>query len=125
MVRLVLVEQPLDIFTIAIETLALVVRSLVVVERQPFHAVEDGVHGRLGGTLAIRVLDAQYEYAAVAAGEQPAEQRRAGAPDVKISRRTRGKAGAYRHGDSTFLVWTKMRAAADANVRLTCFKDSP
>jgi len=39
------------------------------------------------------VLDAQVEAAAVMAGEQPVEQRRAGAADVEIARRRRGKTG--------------------------------
>jgi len=37
--------------------------------------------------VAVRVLDAEDEYACMVASEQPIEERRTGATDVKVPRR--------------------------------------
>jgi hypothetical protein len=63
----------------------------VPAQPEPAQPVDDRVDRRLGRALAIGVLDAQVEAAAVMAGEQPVEQRRAGAADMKITRRRRGE----------------------------------
>ena len=52
-------------------------------QTQPAEAVEDDVHGFLRVAGYIRVLDAQYERAAVVAGVKPVEKRSARATDVK------------------------------------------
>ena len=82
-----------DHFFIAIETLRLVERPLVVLEPEPRHALEDHLH-RLGrGTLEVRVFDAQDELALHAPGVQPAEQRRAHAADVQQAGGAGGETG--------------------------------
>ena len=53
---------------------------------------------RIGAALAVGVLDAQQELAAVVAGEQVVEQRGAGAADVQQAGRAGGEAGANGHG---------------------------
>ena len=90
-------EHLRDHFAIAIEALGLVVRALVRVEPQPLHAFEDHAHGLVGGALAVRVFDAQDEFAAVAARLQPAEKRRAHAADVQQAGGAWSEAGYYRH----------------------------
>ena len=72
-----------DHFLVAVETLRLVVRPVVVLEPEPLHALEDHLHGLGRGALEVGVLDAQDELAAHAPGIQPAEQRRAHAADVQ------------------------------------------
>ncbi|MNS96878.1 hypothetical protein D3C72_1311960 [compost metagenome] len=48
--------------------------GLFVAEQlQPGQAVEDGLHGVVGRTLAVRVLDADQEFPAPALGVQPVE----------------------------------------------------
>jgi hypothetical protein len=77
--------------------LALVKGPLVVIEAEPLHAVENR-RQRLGRrALAVRVLDAQYERAAVPARVEPAEERRAHAADVQHAGRARREAGSNGH----------------------------
>ena len=97
-VGLALAQELVDDLPVPVHALRLVERPLVVVEAEPLHAVEDRLH-RLGrGALAVGVLDAQDERAAVTARVQPAEQRRAHAADVQHAGGTRGEAGADGHG---------------------------
>jgi hypothetical protein len=49
------------------------------------HAVENRLHGFVGGALAVGVLDAQDEFAAAMTRLQPAVQRGARAADVQIA----------------------------------------
>ena len=92
-------RQPLlDHLAVTRIALGLVERPLVRVQAEPVHAVQDHLHGFGRRTLAVGVLDAQDEYAAVAARVQPAEQRRAHAADVQQAGRARGESGAYGHG---------------------------
>ena len=46
---------------------------------------------RLGGALEIRVIDTQYENAALPLGEQPVEQAGADIADMQLARRRRRK----------------------------------
>jgi hypothetical protein len=62
-------------------------------EAQPGEAVDDGVDGRLGRALAVRVLDAQQEAPAVMARIEPVEQSGPGAADMQIARGRGGEAG--------------------------------
>ncbi len=87
-------QQPLDHVAVAVETVGLPHRSLVVVEVEPAHAVENDLDGLLGRTLEVGVLDAQDELAAVMARERPAEQRRAGGAQVQHAGRAGSDAGA-------------------------------
>ena len=91
---------------VAIEPLGLPVRAVraadvgpfVPVEAQPSQVVEDAVLGFARRSLRVGVLDAQHERAAVAARQQPVEQRRARVADVQMSGRTRREADAHRVG---------------------------
>src|SRR4029077_2700671 len=75
-------QHAANALAVTIETLRLVVRTLVGVEPEPAHALENHAHRLLGGALPVRVLDAQNELAARAPRVQPAEQRSARAADV-------------------------------------------
>ena len=70
---------------------------LVPVQPQPAQPVQDaGDHvGRRA--LDVGVFDAQHEHAAVAAGVEPVEERRAGAADVQVARGRRRKTDARGH----------------------------
>ncbi len=85
-IRLALGEPLLDDFAISRVALALVERTFVGVEPQPFHAVEDHLHGFGRRSLAVGVLDAQDECAAVSARIEPAEERGPHAADVQQTR---------------------------------------
>ena len=76
----------------------LVHRLAVPEELEPAQAVEDRLHRRLGRPRAVGVLDAQDEPAAVMAGIEPVEQRRAGAADVEESGGRGGETGYHCHG---------------------------
>src|SRR5690606_8637308 len=79
---------PVALLTFTLEVgaeLAADLRSLVPVEAEPAQGVEDGPHAVEAGALLVRVLDAQHEGAALAAGPEPVEQRRARAADVQIT----------------------------------------
>ena len=91
------IQQVIEHLPVSVEALGLVERPLVVVQTQPGHAFQDGVDRFLGGALAVGVLDAQDEGAAVVARVQPGEQRRAGATDVQIAGGTWGEAAADAH----------------------------
>ena len=60
-------------------------RSFVPVEPEPSQALENAGDHLVGRALGIGVLDAQDEHAAVAAHEQPVEQRRAGTAHMEIA----------------------------------------
>ena len=78
-----------------IETLGLIVGTLVVIEAQPLHRVENRLHRLLRRPLQIGILDAQYETALCFTAVEPAEQGRTRATNVQYSGRTRGKSGFY------------------------------
>ena len=61
------------------------IRPFVPVEAEPAQAVEDAVDHLLRRSLGVGVLDAQHEHAAVAAREQPVEERGARAADVEVA----------------------------------------
>ena len=72
------------------------VRALVPVEAEPAQVVENRCLGLARRSLGVGVLDAQDERAAVAAREQPVEQRRARVADVQLAGRTRREPDAQR-----------------------------
>ncbi len=90
------VEQALQDLLVAIGARDLRDRPLVVVDLQPAQRVEDllDVLGRRA--LAVGVLDAQDQRAALAARDEPVVERRARAADVQLSRRAGGEANAHR-----------------------------
>ncbi len=66
-------------------------------ECQPFQPAEDHLGCLRGGARAVGVLDPQQELAAMVAGEQIVEQRRAGAANVQHAGGRRGEAGTDGH----------------------------
>jgi hypothetical protein len=56
-----------------------------MLQAQPLHALDDGLHRFRGGTLDVGIFDAQHEGAAEATGVGPGEQRRAGAAQVQVA----------------------------------------
>ena len=68
------------------------------VQAEPIQALEDHPRRCLGAALAVGVLDAEQEFAAVVAGEQVVEQRGPGAADMQQAGRAGGEAGADGHG---------------------------
>jgi hypothetical protein len=92
-VRLALAHQLLDDLAVPVEPLHLIERPFVVVEPEPVHRVEDRLRRCVGGPLRVGVLDAQDEFATMAAGIRPGEQCRAGATDVQIAGGARGRSG--------------------------------
>ena len=79
--------------SVPIEALRLEVRSVraadvgpfVPVHAEPAHPLQDAVDHLVRRSLGVGVLDAQHEHAALAAGEEPVEQRGAGAADVQVT----------------------------------------
>src|SRR5690606_37163872 len=87
-------DQLLGDLAVTVQALGLVDRTLVVVEPEPVHRLQDGVDRGLGAALAVRVLDPEDELAATAARLQPAVQRGAGTADVQVTGGAGGEAGA-------------------------------
>ena len=75
-------EQFVDDRVVPVEALGLVEGSLVIVQPQPGHALQDGVDRLRRRPLQVRVLDAQHEAPPVAAGEEVGEEGGTGATDV-------------------------------------------
>src|SRR5690606_23666675 len=84
-VHLARVEQRLRVGAMPLEVGALEDDVLVPVEPEPLHAFEDRARRLVGGARLVRVLDAQQELAAELAGEEPVEERGAGAADVEVA----------------------------------------
>ena len=92
-------EQLVGNFLVTLQSLGLVERTLVGIQIQPVHGVENRLHGLVGGTLAIGVLDAQDEFTAATARFEPAIKRSARTADVQETGGAGGEAGAYGHRD--------------------------
>ena len=75
----------------------LVHRLAVGGEPEPFHRVQHGLHRFRGRALAVGVLHAQQEDAAVVAREQPVVDRGTHVADVDVSGRTGSKAASNSH----------------------------
>ena len=71
------------------------IRTLVPVEPEPLQVGEHAALALIARALDIGVLDAQHERAAMLAGEEPVEVRRARPADVEIA----GRAGREAHAD--------------------------
>ena len=95
-------QQLRGALAIHFHTLGLVVGTLIPIEAEPAHALQDAVNHLRGRALEIGVLNAQDERAAMMAGEQPVEQRGARAAHVQVSggrgRETDAWAGGPRGG---------------------------
>src|SRR5262249_41506271 len=70
-------------FAVATQALHLIVRTFVVVEPQPRHAVQDRADRFGRGALDVRIFDSEDELALVMARERPREQRGAGAAEME------------------------------------------
>ena len=70
-------------------------RPFVPVEPEPSQPVENAFDHFGRRALDVGVFDAQHEHAAVPAGEQPVEQRRARAADVEVAGRRRSETDAW------------------------------
>jgi hypothetical protein len=67
MIGLVLFEQTLYHLGITVKTVGLVERPLVIIQTQPFHAIEDCPHGFRRGALQVGIFDTQDKDAFVGA----------------------------------------------------------
>ena len=90
-----LVEQPLDGLAVQVHALRLEEGTLVPLDPEPLQRADDFVDPRLGGSLAVGILDAKDETAAEMASEKIAEERSAHATDVQCAGRARGEARSY------------------------------
>ena len=97
-IRMAGIEQLLRGGLVEIEPLRLIERALVPVEAEPAHAFEDALDHGFGRALEIGVFDAQDESAAGVAGEEPVEERGAGAANVQVAsgRGSEADAGTFR-----------------------------
>src|SRR5262249_21747802 len=77
--------------------LAADVRPFVPVEAQPAQVLEHAGFGFPGRSLLIGVLDAENERAALAAREQPVEERGAGVANVQVAGWTWSETDAHPH----------------------------
>src|SRR6202035_597584 len=89
-------QERLERLLVASGPFALEDRPLIPIELEPAQGVEDLLDVLGGGALAVGVLDAQYERPAAVLGEQPVEQRCAGAPDVQRARGGWSKANPHK-----------------------------
>src|SRR6185437_13530827 len=96
-VRLAGGNQLVGHLPVSLQPPRLVEGTLVGVEVEPVHRIQDRLHRLAGGALPIGILDAQDELAAAAARLQPAIQCGARAADVQETGGTGGEAGAYGH----------------------------
>ena len=98
----------------------------VPVDAQPCQGLENGVHGLLGGTDHVRVLDAQHEFALHVAGVEPVEQGRAGPPDVQVAGRAGRKTGDDGvHGCLPYIVGRKGARIQGVKDSSACFPVTP
>src|SRR5439155_6848632 len=94
----------------------LIKRSLVVIQAEPLHALDDRLYGCRRRPFQIGILDTQNKGAAEMAGIGPGEQRSTGAAYVKIAGGAWGKTGANSHGKEK-QPW-KTKAVIDKNAIL-------
>src|SRR5262245_27496971 len=85
-VSVALIEELLNFFFVKWKALGLIKRTLVVIQLQPFHRLDNRVDRCRCGSLSVRVLDSKDKLTAVMACEKVIKQRRACPTDVKITR---------------------------------------
>ena len=116
-----LVEQFVDDLVVTVKSLGLVERTLVIIETQPGHALEDGVDGLGSGSLKVGILDAQDKFAAMLTGVEPGEERGACAAHMQVAGGARGETGTYFHfGHKSY---RKNAYSIRATVRIVRFYD--
>ena len=91
-IRLALAEKLRDHLGITAEAPRLVVGTLVVIEAEPLQTFEDSTDHLFAGSLDVGVFDAEDEFAAGLAGEQPVEQCGTRPTDMQIARWRRREA---------------------------------
>ena len=77
-------------FAVQFQTLGLLI-FFVPVQPEPFQALKDGLHRRLGIALDVGVVEAENHGSAVMAGIKPVENEGPGAANVEKPGRRRGK----------------------------------
>ena len=92
--------------------LRLIIFVPVPIEAEPAHAVEDRVDRFVRRARLVGVLDPQQELAAVVAGEQPVEQRRARAADMQEAGGRGRKAGDNRADCLRWSNLSRLRSGA-------------
>ena len=98
-VRFAFIEKSLYFLLVEIEAFGLAVRTMraayvdafIPVHAEPFQRIFDILFGFLGGTLQIRIFDADEEGAVSVTSNQPVEERGARTTDMKWACRARGK----------------------------------
>ncbi len=75
-------EDGFGLLAVKVEALGLLV-FLVPGETQPAQALEDGLHAGVGVALDVGVVKTEHHGAIVVAGEEPIEDKGAGAADVE------------------------------------------
>ena len=85
---------------VALEARALEYRLVVGRQAEPLHAVEDRLDVLRRRAFAIRILDAQDEFATSVARVQPVEKCRANTAEVQDTGRARGESGSDQGGRS-------------------------
>src|SRR5437773_7740377 len=80
-----LLQQIVGDLLMAREPGALEDGRLIPIKPEPREPVEDDLRVFVRGARFVRVLDTQQKLAAFAAGEEPVEERRAGAADVEVA----------------------------------------
>ncbi len=78
---------------VTIKTLGLIIRTVIVLEAEPRHALEDGLDVFVGRALPVGILHPQDESPALAARVEPGKQRRAGAADMQMASGTGSETG--------------------------------
>jgi GxxExxY protein len=86
-IRLALLQQPVRVALVLLDTIRLMERALVPLEAQPLHAVEDRVRHFAARARAVRVFDPQHEDAVVTPRQQPIEKGRSRPADMQVSGR--------------------------------------
>ena len=118
-------QHLLNHHVIAIHPLYLVIRTLIVIQFQPGHPVDNRLHRFWCRARHIRIFNAQNELPAMMPCKGPRKKRRARAADMQKPGRTRGESCANSHEDHankfverrslSSMVCSRLTASAPAN----------
>jgi hypothetical protein len=104
MVSFALSEALIQDFPVTGEAFGLENRTLVSIEAQPLHTIENRLYVFVSRSFPVCVLDPEYKLPPMAFRVQPAEKRCANAAQVQCSRRAGGEASPDH--DNFFLVFS-------------------
>src|SRR3989454_2383757 len=125
-VRLSLRDELLGDFLVPSEALHLEERTLIPVEPEPAHGVEDRLHRGFGRALEVRVLDAQDEFTAVLSGVRPREESGPRPADMEVAGRARSKTGSdHRHAWNRRIVRDGIAGAPGPTLEKICYTSQP